>query len=70
MVETLLESKALVLQLDGGIVDGKQRLINRTFSNVKETATDEKLKESAEILMGLQERDLLKVRKREMTSIF
>lgn len=65
----LLEKKSLILCFDGGVVDGKQRTINRTFNNINDQATDAKLYSTANLLASVQERDLLEVNKREISSI-
>lgn len=68
-ITSLLNNKALILQFDAGIVDGKQKVINKTFNNINEQATDEKLFSSAEIIRSLQEKNMLKVSKREMHTL-
>ena len=64
-----LEKKSLILAFDGGVVDGKQKLINKTFNNINDQATDEKLYSTANLLASVQERDLLEINKREVSSI-
>lgn len=60
----------LRLELDGGIVDGKQKIKAKSFTQIKTTAEDEALYNTALILADLQDKDLLKVKKVETTAIF
>ncbi len=60
-----ISKKSLKLELDGGIVDGKQRVASKLFTNVKTDATDENLHISGQTIAGLQEKGLLKVKKVE-----
>lgn len=69
-ISTVKEKIALRLQLDGGIVDGKQKLNSKTFAQIKVTAEDENLFAVAETLAGLQEKPLMTVQKVETTHIF
>lgn len=63
------EKTSLKLELDAGLVDGRQRTKNKTFTKIKARATDEGLYEAALVLGSLQSRDLLKVRKVEETEL-
>lgn len=69
-IQTLKEKLTLRLELDGGIVDGKQKVKAKSFTQIKSSAEDEALYNTASILSGLQEKDLIKVKKIETTSIF
>ncbi len=69
-METLKEKLTLRLELDEGIVDGKQKLKTKSFSQVKVGASDEALYISGQALAGLQEKDLLNVKKVEVSSIW
>jgi hypothetical protein len=60
-----ISKKSLKLELDGGIVDGKQKVASKLFTNVKTDATDENLNISGQAIAGLQEKGLLKVKKVE-----
>ncbi|WFA08698.1 DUF1659 domain-containing protein [Tissierella sp. Yu-01] len=61
------EKMALKLELDAGIVDGKQKITSKVFNNVKPTALDDNLHLAATELAGLQNKDLLKVKRVEET---
>lgn len=69
-IQTLKEKSTLRLELDGGIVNGKQKVNLKSFAQIKTTAEDEALYNTASIISELQERDLLEVKKIETTSIF
>lgn len=59
------EKTNLKLELDGGIVDEKQKIIMKSFSKVKTDALDEEVYDTALALQGLQQKDLLGVKKTE-----
>ncbi len=61
------EKVTLKLELDAGIVDGKQRITSKVFNNIKKDALDENLHLAATELSGLQNKNLLKVKKLEET---
>ena len=61
--------KALVLELDHGVMDGKQVVKNKTFSNINEAAPDQDLYDVSEALMSLQEHSLLQVKKVETRAL-
>lgn len=63
------EKLALKLELDGGLVDGKQRTISKVFNNVKTNAVDENIHSTAITLAGLQNKSLLKVKRVEETTL-
>lgn len=69
-VTTHLETKALIMQYNGGIVDGKQKAINRTISRTSNVAPDEKYYSTAETIASLQELDLIGIKKREVSAMF
>lgn len=69
MVNASLQTKSLILEYDMGVVNGKQVIKNKSYSNIRETATDEGLFNTATTLSSLQERDLLSVKKRETSRI-
>ena len=68
-VETLAEKRSLKLALDAGIVDGKQKMAYKTFSNVKLDATDENIHVSGQAITSLQDFPLVQVRKIEESII-
>lgn len=61
------EKLALRLELDGGIVDGKQKIQSKVLNNVKTNAADENLHGTAVALVSLQSKSLLKVKRVEET---
>ena len=64
------EKLTLRLELDGGIVDGKQKFVNRSFSQIKPSSEDSALHGTAIALSELQSRDLVNVKKIEVTNIW
>jgi len=64
-VNPIKEKTTLKLELDNGIVDGKQLVKSKNYNKVKTTATDEELYNTAVAIAGLQSRDLLKVKRIE-----
>ncbi|MGO1469239.1 MAG: DUF1659 domain-containing protein [Tissierella sp.] len=68
-IKSIKEKTNLKLQLDGGIVDEKQRIISKSFTKVKPEALDEELYQTAKVLESLQNNGLLNVLRVEETSI-
>jgi hypothetical protein len=68
-IQTIKEKMTLKLELDGGIVAGKQKVDSKSFSQIKTTAVDEDLYNTAAAISGLQEKNLLKVKKIETTDL-
>lgn len=69
-IENLKERTTLRLEFDGGMVDGKQKLIPKSFSQIKTTASDDELYNTATALANLQNKDLMKVKKIEVSSLW
>ena len=65
-----LETKALIMEYDGGIVDGNQKKITRTISRTNSNSADEKYYSTAQTIADLQQLDLLGIKKREVSAIF
>ena len=63
------EKLTLRLELDGGMVEGKQKVNTKSFTQIKTTAEDQALFNTASAIAGLQEKNLLKVKRVEVTSI-
>lgn len=63
MVE--ITKKSLKLELDGGVVDGKQKIDSKIYSNISLTATDENILSAGELISGLQEKALINVKRIE-----
>lgn len=68
-IQAKKEKLTLRLELNGGLVDGKQKVKTKSFAQIKTTAEDEALLNTASVIAGLQEKDLLKVKRVEITSI-
>ncbi len=63
------ERLSLKLELDDGLVDGKQKVKSKTLNNVKVNALDDNLHGAALALAGLQSKSLLKVKRVEETAL-
>ena len=63
------EKSTLKLELDNGIVDGKQRVLSKNFTKIKTNAADEDLHGTALAIGNLQNKDLLKVKRVEEISL-
>ncbi|HAE92089.1 MAG TPA: hypothetical protein DCG60_05495 [Tissierella sp.] len=68
-MENIKEKLALKLELDGGMVNGKQKILSKTFSQIKTTADDGNLHTAAKTIANLQQKSLLKVQKVETTTL-
>ena len=68
-VNPIKEKTTLKLELDNGIVDGKQLVKSKNYNKVKTTATDEELYNTAVAIAGLQSRALLKVKRSEAITL-
>lgn len=64
-VITNKERVTLKLELDGGIVDGRQRVTSKSINNMKLDATDEGIHGTGVALTSLQSKDVLKIKKVE-----
>ena len=63
------EKTTLKLELDNGIVDGKQKTLSKSFTKIKNNAADEELHGTAVTIANLQSKDLLKVKRVEELSL-
>ena len=63
------EKSTLRLELDNGIVDGKQKTLSKSFTKVKTDAADEDVHGTAVAISNLQSKDLIKVKKVEEVSL-
>ena len=68
-IRTNKEKLTLRLELDGGVINGKQKINTKSFAQIKTTAEDQALLDTASVIADLQEKDLLRVKKLEVTSI-
>lgn len=64
-IVNIKEKTNLKLELDGGIVDDKQKIISKSFNKVKTDALDEELYDTALAIQSLQDKDLLGVKRTE-----
>jgi len=64
-IQELKEKTSLKLELNAGVVDGKQKISSKTFNQVNLAAADEDLYGAATTIAGLQEKNLLNVMKVE-----
>lgn len=63
------EKSTLRLELDNGIVDGKQKTLSKSFTKVKTDAADEDVHGTAVAIADLQSKDLIRVKKIEEVSL-
>lgn len=68
-IETIKEKMTLRLELDGGVVAGKQKVDSKSFTQIKTTALDDALYGTATTIAGLQEKNLLKVKRIETVNL-
>lgn len=68
-VQVATEKVTLKLELDGGIVDGKQKINSKSFSKIKNDAQNEDLHGTAVTMASLQERELVSVKKVETSEL-
>ena len=60
---------SLKIRFDLGMEDGKSKTRNKTFSNVRTTATSQDLFDVANSIANLQTYDVLEIIKQDFTSI-
>lgn len=63
------EKTVLKLELDNGVVDGKQKIQTKSFNKVKTSADDESLHATGTAIAALQEKELLKVKRVEEVAL-
>lgn len=66
---SIKEKISLKLELDNGVVDGKQKVLSKSFARVNTAAEDTNLFNAATAIGGLQEKSLLKIQKIETTTL-
>lgn len=64
-----LESLRLKLILDGGTVNGKPVKVNKTYNQIKKTATDDNLLGAAGEIAGLQNKPVINVVRLEESTL-
>lgn len=68
-VTKTVEDVVLKLELDGGIVDGKQKIKSKRFNKVKLDALDESIYQTGIALSGLQNKALMNVKRLDEVSL-
>lgn len=68
-IQTIKEKMTLRIELDGGIVAGKQKIDSKSFTQIKTASEDTDLYGTATAIAGLQDRDLVKVKRIETVSL-
>ncbi len=68
-INPVKERLVLKLELDGGMIGDKQKVISKSFTKLKTDAPDENLYGTALVLAGLNEDGLLKVKRIETTDL-
>lgn len=68
-IQAIAEKVLLKIELDGGIVDGKQKVNYKSFSKIKTNAPDEDLHGTATSMAELQEKDLVAIKKIETSEL-
>jgi len=63
------ERVILKLELDGGVVDGRQRVSSKSINNIKLDATDDAIHGTGAALTNLQNKDVLNIKKIEEMSL-
>lgn len=58
-----IEDVVLKLELDGGIVEGKQKIKSKRFNKVKLDAADESIYQTGVVLSGLQNKNLINLKR-------
>lgn len=62
MITAQREKSSLLLELNGGIYDGKQKIITRRFKLVNTSATNEQIHEAGLILSSLMKDDTMRIK--------
>ena len=64
-IKSIKEKTNLKLELDGGMVGDKQKIISKSYSKIKTDALDEALYETAVALQTLQNKAIVNVKRVE-----
>lgn len=67
MIKAEKEKLSLRLELDDGVVNGKEKIKRKSYNQVNPTATDEDIHSVGKTLSSLQSRELVKIKKLEET---
>lgn len=68
-IQTITEKVTLKIEVDGGMVNGKQKLNSKSFSKIKTDAANEDLHGTATTMANLQERELVTVKRIETSNL-
>lgn len=63
------DTTRLQIELDAGLVEGKQYKVTRNYNNVRPTITEEKAYQLGQILAGLQGKSVLRYNLNEVTTL-
>ena len=59
------QKKELMIDYDGGVVDGKQKIITKRYTNIASNVSDENIYAASVAIYGLQTQNLVKVNVRD-----
>ena len=59
------QKKELMIDYDGGVVDGKQKIITKRYTNIVSNVSDERIYAASVAICGLQTNNLVKVNVRD-----
>lgn len=59
----------LQIELDAGLIEGKQYKVTRNYNNIRPAITNEKAHQLGLILAGLQEKSVLRFNLNEITTL-
>ncbi len=68
-IQSIAEKVTLKIELDGGIINGKQKINSKSFSKIKTDAQNEDLHETASVMASLQEKDLVSIKRVETSAL-
>lgn len=68
-IQEFKEKTSLKLELNAGVVDGKQKISSKSFNQINLEAANEDLYGAATTIADLQEKDLLHVKKIETSNL-
>ncbi len=63
------DSSRLRIQYDGGVIDGKAKVIARTYNQIAVTASDDSLYATANAIAGLQDKPVLAIKRVDESTI-
>lgn len=66
----LVTKKAIKMEFDAGIVEGKQKFFTKTLNNVNQEATNQSIHSTAIAMSGLVSKDLINVSKQVTTQLW